>query len=51
MNELVDILHAAADDPTIGGIRGTFGHYGNNNNLSKAGWADWEEVRNALRLF
>ena len=46
VRELVDLLHQAASDPNITALYGIFGH---GSQLSNAGWADLEEVRNALR--
>jgi hypothetical protein len=46
VRELVDLLHEAAADPNIVGLYGIFGH---GSQLSGTGWADLEEVRNALR--
>jgi len=46
VRELVDILHHAASDPQIVALYGIFGH---GSQMSTAGWADLEEVRNALR--
>ena len=48
VRELVDLIHSAAMDPEIVALYGIFGH---GSLLSKAGWADLEEVRNALRVF
>lgn len=46
VREFVDLLHQAAADPNIVALYGIFGH---GSQLSNAGWADLEEVRNALR--
>lgn len=46
VRELVDLLHKAAADPNIVALYGIFGH---GSQLSNTGWADLEEVRNALR--
>jgi hypothetical protein len=48
VRELVDLLHHAASDPSIVALYGTFGH---GSVLSQVGWADLEEVRNALKVF
>jgi len=48
VRELVDLIHAAASDPEIVALYGTFGH---GSLLPNAGWADLEEVRNALKVF
>jgi len=48
VRELVDLIHTAAMDPEIVALYGIFGH---GSLLSQAGWADLEEVRNALRVF
>jgi hypothetical protein len=46
VRELVDLLHEAAADPNIVALYGIFGQ---GSQLSRTGWADLEEVRNALR--
>lgn len=48
VRELVDLIHHAASDPNIVALYGTFGH---GSVLNSAGWADLEEVRNALKVF
>lgn len=48
IRELVDLIHAAASDPEISALYGVFGH---GSTLMASGWADLEEVRNALRVF
>lgn len=48
IRELVDLIHSAASDPEIGALYGVFGH---GSALMSSGWADLEEVRNALRVF
>ena len=48
VRELVDLLHHAASDPNISAVYGIFGHGG--LGLQSAGWAQLEEVRNALRV-
>jgi protease-4 len=48
LRELVDLLHQAAADPEISALYGIFGH---GSALSSSGWADLEEVRNALKVF
>ena len=48
VRELVDLLHHAASDPNITAVYGVFGHGG--IGLSQAGWAQLEEIRNALRV-
>ena len=48
VKELVDIIHHAASNPNIAALYGVFGH---GSVLSSAGWADVEEVRNALKVF
>jgi hypothetical protein len=47
--ELVDLIHHAASDPSIVALYGIFGH--GSSGLNGAGWADLEEVRNALKVF
>ena len=46
--DLVDLIHAAASDPNIVGLYGIFGH---GSVLPTAGWADLEEIREALKVF
>lgn len=48
VKELVDLIHSAAADPNIVCLYGIFGH---GSTLPSAGWADLEEVRNALKVF
>ena len=48
LKELVDIIHNASSDPNIVGLYGIFGH---DSKLPLAGWADLEEVRDALKVF
>lgn len=48
VKELVDAIHAAAQDPNIVALYGTFGH---GFRFSSGGWAHVEEVRNALKVF
>lgn len=48
IRELVDVLHHAASDPNITAVYGIFGHGG--MGLSQAGWAQLEEIRNALQV-
>ena len=48
IRDLVDLIHKAAMDPEIGALYGVFGH---GSSLMTSGWADLEEVRNALRVF
>lgn len=48
VRELVDLLHHAATDPSITAIYGIFGHGG--MGIEQAGWAQLEEVRNALQV-
>lgn len=48
IRELVDLIHKAAADPEISALYGIFGH---GISLGTTGWADLEEVRNALRVF
>jgi signal peptide peptidase SppA len=47
--ELVDLLHHAASDDSITSLYGIFGH-GGTGIASSAGWAQLEEIRNALRI-
>jgi len=48
IRELVDVIHAAAADPDIVALYGTFGHgFG----FQCGGYAHVEEVRNAIRVF
>jgi hypothetical protein len=49
VRELVDLIHHAASDPSIVALYGVFGH--GSSGLNGAGWADLEEVRNALKVF
>jgi hypothetical protein len=49
VRELVDLIHHAASDPSIVALYGIFGH--GSSGLNGAGWADLEEVRNALKVF
>ena len=46
--EIVDVIHHAATDPSVRGILASFGH---GSSLSETGWADLEEVRNAIKVF
>ncbi|GKY99057.1 hypothetical protein MPSEU_000861400 [Mayamaea pseudoterrestris] len=46
--DLVDLIHNAASDPNIVGLYGIFGH---GSLLPMAGWADLEEIREALKVF
>ena len=48
LKELVDLIHHAAGDPDISALYGIFGH---GSVMMSSGWADLEEVRNALRVF
>jgi signal peptide peptidase SppA len=48
VRELVDLLHHAASDPSIKAVYGIFGHGG--MGIEQAGWAQVEEVRNALQV-
>ena len=47
-DELVRLLHEAASDPEIVALYGIFGHGGSLH--QSAGWADLEEIRQALRV-
>jgi len=47
-DELVNLIHEAAQDPSIVGLYGVFG---NGGTFSTGGWAHLEEVRNAIRVF
>ncbi|MGK3738988.1 MAG: hypothetical protein ACI8RD_001966 [Bacillariaceae sp.] len=47
-DELVKLIHEAADDPTIESVYGIFG---NGGTISTGGWAHLEEIRNALEVF
>ena len=48
IRELVDVIHAAASDPDVVAIHGTFGHgFG----FQCGGYAHVEEIRNAIRFF
>lgn len=49
VRELVDLIHHAASDPSVVALYGIFGH--GSSGLNGAGWADLEEVRNALKVF
>jgi protease-4 len=48
VREIVDLIHHAAMDPNVTALYGIFGH---GSKLAEQGWADLEEVRNALRVF
>jgi hypothetical protein len=48
VSELVDAIHAAAQDPNVVALYGIFG---NGFRFSSGGWAHVEEVRNALKVF
>jgi hypothetical protein len=48
VHELVQVIHAAAQDPTICALYGTFGH---GFEFSSGGWAHIEEIRNALQVW
>jgi protease-4 len=48
LREIVDLIHHAAMDPNVTALYGIFGH---GSSLAGQGWADLEEVRNALRVF
>jgi protease-4 len=48
LREIVDLIHHAAMDPNVTALYGIFGH---GSKLAEQGWADLEEVRNALRVF
>jgi protease-4 len=48
LRELVDLIHHAAADPDVSALYGIFGH---GSELASQGWADLEEVRNALKVF
>ena len=47
-DELIRVIHEAADDPTIESMYGIFG---NGGTISTGGWAHLEEIRNALEVF
>eukprot|EP00529_Nitzschia_sp_RCC80_P010374 CAMPEP_0113455936 /NCGR_PEP_ID=MMETSP0014_2-20120614/8629_1 /TAXON_ID=2857 /ORGANISM="Nitzschia sp." /LENGTH=760 /DNA_ID=CAMNT_0000347375 /DNA_START=139 /DNA_END=2421 /DNA_ORIENTATION=+ /assembly_acc=CAM_ASM_000159 len=47
VDEVVTLIHEAAQDPGIVGLYGVFGKGGN----VQAGWAHLEEIRNALQVF
>jgi hypothetical protein len=47
-DELVSLIHEAAQDPSIVGLYGIFG---NGGGFSTGGWAHLQEVRNALQVF
>jgi protease IV len=51
VDELVDLIHAAASDPNIGALYGIFGQGSSSSINNLGGWADVEEIRNALRVF
>uniref|UniRef100_A0A7S2XK82 Peptidase S49 domain-containing protein n=1 Tax=Attheya septentrionalis TaxID=420275 RepID=A0A7S2XK82_9STRA len=48
LRELVDLIHQAAADPSIVALQGTFGQ---GFQFSVGGYAQLEEIRNAIRLF
>lgn len=48
VSKLVEIIHAAAQDPSISALYGTFGH---GFRFRSGGWAHVEEVRNALKVW
>lgn len=47
-DELVKLIHSAAEDPNIVALYGIFG---NGNGFRTGGWAHVEEIRNALLVF
>eukprot|EP00546_Thalassionema_frauenfeldii_P002111 CAMPEP_0178931330 /NCGR_PEP_ID=MMETSP0786-20121207/21855_1 /TAXON_ID=186022 /ORGANISM="Thalassionema frauenfeldii, Strain CCMP 1798" /LENGTH=716 /DNA_ID=CAMNT_0020608205 /DNA_START=288 /DNA_END=2438 /DNA_ORIENTATION=- len=47
VQELVKVIHAAAQDPNIVALYGNFGEGG----FSSGGWAHIEEIRNALKVW
>jgi hypothetical protein len=47
-DELVGLIHEAAQDPSIVGLYGIFG---NGGGFATGGWAHLQEVRNALQVF
>lgn len=47
-DELVALIHEAAQDPSIVSL---YGEFGNNRAVSTGGWAHLEEIRNAIRVF
>ena len=47
-DELVSLIHEAAQDPSIVSMYGIFG---NGGEISTGGWAHLEEIRNALEVF
>ena len=47
-DELVSLIHEAAEDPSIVSLYGVFGSGGT---ISTGGWAHLEEIRNALETF
>ena len=48
VNQLVDAIHEAAQDPNVVALYGVFGH---GFRFSSGGWGHCEEVRNALKVF
>ena len=48
VDELVELIHQAAQDPNIVGLYGIFG---NGHGFSTGGWAHAQEIRNALCVF
>ena len=48
VRELVDAIHAAAQDPNVVALYGVFGH---GYRFSSGGWGHIEEVRNAIKVF
>lgn len=48
VDELVELIHQAAEDPNIVALHGIFG---NGFGFSSGGWAHLEEIRNALAVF
>lgn len=48
VSQLVDAIHAAAQDPNVVALYGIFGH---GFRFSSSGWGHCEEVRNALKVF
>ena len=48
ISELVQVIHAAAKDPSIVALYGIFGHgFG----FEAGGWAHIDEIRNALKVW
>ncbi|KAG7357134.1 signal peptide peptidase SppA, 67K type [Nitzschia inconspicua] len=48
IDELVTLIHEAAQDPSIVTL---YGEFGNGRSVSTGGWAHLQEIRNAIQVF